>query len=208
MIPFSLAAGLSCPTHADLATALAAEFHELDEGTVDDHLDALAASLHGARDLDPREQLEALAGAMAVFEPMQAPLDPRALLIDVVLERFTGHPTTLAVIGAEVGRRAGLPVGVVAAGRRHLVGHLHAGVELGLDPTVCAVRPVTDRRAAWRCSHQVTFATLRGLIERQLRVGDLRSALQASELRLQLPLEDWIAERLAVELSGLRARLN
>jgi hypothetical protein len=67
---------------------------------------------------------------------------------------------------------------------------------------------VTDRRADWRCSHQVTFATLRELIERQLRVGDLGGALRAAELRLQLPLEGWVSERLNVELASMRARLN
>jgi hypothetical protein len=208
MLPFSLAAGLSCPTHADLSAALAAEFHELDESAVDDHFDALAASLHGVARFDALEQLDALTAAMAVFEPMQAPLDPAALLIDVALDRLSGHPTTLAVIGAEVARRAGLCVGVVGAGRRHLVGHRHAGLEVGLDPNVCAVRAVTDRRAGWRCSHQVAFATLRELIERQLRVGDIGGALRASELRLQLPLEGWVSERLTTELSSLRARLN
>jgi hypothetical protein len=208
MIPFSLAAGLSCPSHADLAAALAAEFHELDEVAVDDHLDALAASLYGVHRFDPLEQLDALTAAMAAFEPMQAPLDPRALLIDVALDRFSGHPTTLAVIGTEVARRAGLCVGVVGAGRRHLVGHRHAGLEVGLDPNVCAVRAVTDRRAGWRCSHQVTFSTLRELIERQLRVGDVGGALRAAELRLQLPLESWVTERLTIELASMRARLN
>jgi hypothetical protein len=208
MIPFSLAAGLSCPTHADFAVALAAVFHELDEAAVDDQLDAIAASLYGVAGFDAREQLEALTAAMAVFEPMQAPLDPRALLIDVALDRLSGHPTALAVIGTEVARRAGLCVGVVGAGRRHLVGHRHAGLEIGLDLGVSAVRTVTDRRAGWRCSHQVAFATLRELIERQLRVGDVGGALHAAELRLQLPLEDWVGERLAVELQSLRARLN
>jgi hypothetical protein len=208
MIPFSLAAGLSCPSHADLAASLAAEFHELDEAAVDDQLDALAAGLYGVQGVPPLEQLDALTAAMAVFEPMQAPLDPRALLIDVALERLGGHPTTLAVIGTEVARRAGLCVGVVGAGRRHLVGHCHAGLEVGLDPNVCAVRAVTDRRAGWRCSHQVTFSTLRELIERQLRIGDLAGALRAAQLRLQLPLESWVTERLNIELSAMRARLN
>jgi hypothetical protein len=208
MIPFLLAAGLSCPTHADLAAALAAEFRPFDEEAVDQQLDALASGLAGARAAPGREQLHALGAAMTVFEPLQAPLDPYALHIDVALKRLAGHPTTLTVIGAEVARRAGLSAGVVEAGGRHLVGLREVGPGLGLDPSVGSVRAVTDRRAEWRCSHQVAFALLRELVERHLRVGDVAGAVRAAELRLALPLEAWVSKRLVVELQSIRARLN
>ena len=101
LLPFSLAAGLSCPTHADLAAALAAEFHPVDEDAVDAALDAIAVSLTPARDADADDQLDELQSAMSVFEPLAAPLEAGAVHIDVAIERLAGHPTTLAVIGAE-----------------------------------------------------------------------------------------------------------
>ncbi len=208
MLPFSLAAGLSCPTYADLAAALAAEFRPLDEEQVDAELDALAAGVAGLRGADPLTQLDALTGMLACFEAVQAPLDPRALLIDVVLERLTGHPTTLAVIAAEVGRRAGLDVGLVAIGRRHLVAHRMAEDPVAIDPELPAVQVVEDERAAWRCSHQVAYALLREQLDRALRAGDIAGALRAAELRLALPLDDGARERMRAELRALRARLN
>ncbi len=45
------------------------------------------------------------------------------LLIDRVLERGHGHPLLLAVVLGEIGRRAGLPVGIVGGARGHFVAH-------------------------------------------------------------------------------------
>lgn len=208
MLPFSLAAGLSCPTHADLAAALAAEFRPVDEAAVDEALDALAARMAPARDADPRGQLDAVASAMAAFEPLQAPLDARALLIDVALDRLSGHPTVLAVIAAEAGRRAGLDVSVAAARGCHLVAYRGGGETVAFDPAKCAVRDVRSLRATWRCSHQVAFALLREQLDRALRAGDIAGALRAAELRLDLPLERSVQDRLRLELASIRAALN
>lgn len=193
MLPFSLAAGLSCPTHADLAAALAAEFRTVDERAVDEGLDGLAIALAPARLDHPVEQLDELCRTMAAFEPLEAPLDQRALFLDVVLDRLAGHPTVLAVIAAEAGRRAGLDVGVVMEhGGTHRVGHL-------------ALEPAATR---WPCAHQVAFALLGAQIERAQRGGDLGSALHAAELRLELPLSTEMRRRVEGERERLRARLN
>src|SRR3954471_14058544 len=116
MLPFSLDASLSCPTHADLAAALAAEFRLVDEAAIDAALDGLATELTFARCAGAREQLHALAALMAAFEPVEAVIDPSAVLIDVVLDRMAGHPATLAVIAAEAARRAGLALAVIGDG--------------------------------------------------------------------------------------------
>jgi regulator of sirC expression with transglutaminase-like and TPR domain len=206
VLPFSIAASQSCPPHAELATALAAEFRPVDVAAVDAALDGLAIELAGACLQPPADQLHAVAAAMAAFEALDAPLDPPALLIDVVLERLAGHPTTLAVIAAEAGRRAGLDVAVAGDGLGHVV--VHRGADTVLDPAsgrVCAAR---DDRLSLRCAHQVAFALLREHIDRALRVGDLAGALRAAELRLELPMEGWAMDRLERELRTLRARLN
>lgn len=210
LLPFSLAAGLSCPTHADLAAALAAEFHAVDEGAVDDALDALAARMSRARHADALGQLDVLTGAMAAFEPLAAPLDPRAIHVDVALDQLAGHPTTLAVIGAEAGRRAGLDLGVAAAGGHHVVAHRALGVLVAYDPALPGVRRGRPGIAAptWRCSHQVAFSLLREHLDRALRAGDIAGALRAAELRLELPVDAATRSRLALEQRTLKARLN
>lgn len=208
MLPFSLAAGLTCPSHADLAASLAAEFRPLDEDRLDAGLDGLAIGLSHLRGEHPLDQLEALAGVMAAFEAIDAPLDPRAVHLDVALDRLMGPPTTLAVIAVETGRRAGFDVGVVGDGRRHLVAHRRHDGPGAFDPTVPAVCDVEECRIGWRCSHQLAFALLREHLDRALRVGDLAGALRAAELRLELPLEPHVLERLTVELWSLRSRLN
>lgn len=193
MLPFALAAGLSCPTAADLATALAAEFRPVDEEGIDWALDGLAVALAPAAPDHPVEQFDELCRTMAAFEPLEAPLDQRALFIDVAIDRLAGHRTTLAVIGAEAGRRAGLDVGLVAEpGGGFRVGHR-------------ALEPATAR---WGCAHQVAFSLLAAQIERAQRTGDLAGALRAAELRLELPLADPLRRRVGRELRALRAALN
>lgn len=210
MLPFSLAAGLSCPTHADLAAALAAEFHPVDERAVDEALDALAAGLTRARASDALDQLDALAGAMAAFETHVAPLEARAVHLDIALDRLSGHPTALAVIGGEVARRAGLDLWIAAAGGHHVVAHPAYGVQVAYDPALPGVRRIRPGVAAptWRCSHQVAFALLREHLDRALRAGDIAGALRAAELRLDLPIDSATRSRLTAEQRALRARLN
>jgi len=210
MLPFSLAAGLSCPTHADLAAALAAEFHPVDERAVDDALDALAVSLADARGASALEQLDELASTMSVFESWPAPLDARAVHVDLALDRLAGHPTALAVIGAEAARRAGLDLAVAASGAHHVVAHRGHGVLVAYDPATAALRRVRPGVAAptWRCSHQVAFALLGEHLDRALRAGDIAGALRAAELRLELPVDGGTRARLLAEQDALRARLN
>jgi hypothetical protein len=210
MLPFSLAAGLSCPTHADLAAALGAEFHDVDEREVDDGLDALAARLSSARHGEPLDQLDVLTAVMVAFEAVAAPLNAHAVHMDVALQRLAGHPTALAVIGAEAARRAGLDLAVAAAGGHHVVAHRALGVQVAYDPALPGVRRLRPGIAAptWRCSHQVAFCLLREHLDRALRAGDIAGALRAAELRLDLPVEPATRSRLELEQRSLRALLN
>jgi len=208
MLPFSLAAGLSCPTHADLAAALAAEFHPVDEAAVDDALDALATHVSVARGDEPFDQLDELATAMAAFEPTLVPLEAHAVHIDAALGRLVGHPTALAVIAGEAARRAGLDLAIGAMGRHHIVAHPTCAVVF--DPALPGLRRLDsdDILPRRRCSHQVAFALLREHLDRALRAGDIAGALRAAELRLELPLDAQTRARLGAERASLRARLN
>ena len=192
MLPFSLAATQSCPDHAGLALALAAEFHEVDEGAVEAAFDALGAALAPALPDHPVEQLDELCRTMAAFEALEAPLDPAAVHVDVAIDRLAGHATTLTVVAAEAGRRAGFDVGIVAGRDGHRIGH----------------RALEPADAPWRCGHQVAFALLAELVERAQRTGDLATALRAAELRLDLPLGGAARRRVEHELERMRALLN
>jgi len=64
LIPFTVQAGRACPAHADLALALAAEFHPPVAST-GDRLDDLAAALLAVRDEDADDQLAWCAEAVA-----------------------------------------------------------------------------------------------------------------------------------------------
>lgn len=209
-LPFAVQASAGCPTHADLTLALAAEFGQVDLAAVDGALDALAADLCGARGLAPREQIAALGSLLGAFAPADVQADPRVLMLDAVVERFEGAQVLLAVVACEAARRAGLPVGVIGDGRRHLVGHCATAEPLALDPAHRGGPRGAEEVEGlmWRCSHQVAFAVLRDLVDCSLRGGDLARALRAAELRLTLPLGPDALDVLRAELTALRARLN
>jgi hypothetical protein len=210
MLPFSLAAGLSCPSPADLAAALAAEFHAVDEHAIDDAIDEVAFALTCARNASAVDQLDELARHMAAFEALTVPLEARAVHIDVALRRTAGHPTALAVIGAEAAQRAGLNLAIAAAGRHHVIAHREHGVQVAYDPSTARVRRIRPgvQAPTWRCSHQVAYALLKEHLDRALRAGDIAGALRAAELRLDLPLAATVRGKLELELKMLRSRLN
>jgi hypothetical protein len=210
-LPFALQASAGCPTYADLALSLAAEFGVVDAEVADASLDALAAGLSGVRAAGPVEQIAALGELMAAFEPTEAVADPRVLMLDEVLDRMQGDPALLAVIAVDAARRAGMDVGVVGDGRRHLVAHRGLAEPVAMDPSLRAA-PAGGLDAVgdvtWRCSHQVAFAILRDLIECSLRAGAIADAIRAAELRLALPLGAEALDALRRDLAGLRSRLN
>src|SRR5689334_2547143 len=86
-------AGVTCPGPGELALTLAWELGELDADCL-----AVPVSLDG----DPAAQLRALAAARPLCD---------------------GHPLLVASVLTEIGRRAGLPVGLVGGARGHFVAH-------------------------------------------------------------------------------------
>ena len=112
-----------------------------------------------------------------------------------------GHEAVVAIVLCELGRRAGMPVGVVGAGARHLVGHEHVTPWL-LDPATGEV--VDARRLAhepeWRCGHQVADTLLDEVELRCERAGDVARAIRAAELRCALPFDEDASDRAALAL--------
>lgn len=211
VVPFTLQASVGCPAHASLVLALAAEFRTVDADAVERDLDALAVELESARDGDAIEQLEAVETLARCFETRSSGVDLEDLFLDVVVDRFRGHPALVACVLADCARRAGLSLGVVGEGLVLMLAH--TGEEHGVVFDVAgrslrALREEEPGRLRWRCSHQVAFAVLRDVIDRALLAGDVTTALRATDLRLALPIDAEMRGRLRDERAGLLAKLN
>jgi hypothetical protein len=191
-LPFRLHASVTCPPPCELAMSLAWELGDLDADRVERALCAFGAAVLAEVESGPEAQLRALgeavtSGALCARRGG----GPEALLIDRVLERGHGHPVVLAVVLAEIGRRAGASVGIVAGERGHYVAHQRLSEPLVLDP---ATGRLVDANAlgamTWRCGHQVAAELVDVLQPRYERTGDLARALHVARLRCALPFED------------------
>ncbi len=180
----------TCPTPFELAVALAEAEPELVPFAAEGEAEAQLRALGAACELTAR-----------------ADGGPELLLIDRVLEHGEGDPLIVAVVLAELGRRAGLPVGIVGGASGHYVAHQRLRAPLLLDPVS---RELVDARELgvlqWRCGHQIAAELLDLLQPRYERVGDLRRALHVARLRLALPFDDM--SQAEVRLRVVSARLN
>ena len=172
-LPFSLNAALPCRPHAELAASLAAELGHFDEDALEHGLAALACASGSLVDL----------GAVVRDGALRVRSDGGVedLLVDRVVARGYGHGAAVAVVLCELGRRAGMPVGVVGAGAQHFVAHEEVSPWL-LDVTsgelvdARTVRPAPE----WRCAHEISDVLLSEAQRRCERDGDLTRALRAA----------------------------
>ena len=204
-MPFRLHASVTCPPPAELALSLAWELGELDADRVERALCALGAAVLVEVEHDPEAQLRALA-EVVTCSTLSARRDGE-LLIDRVLERGHGHPVLVAIVLTELGRRAGLPVGIIAGERGHFVAHQRLTAPLVLDPVTGHLVDAGELGTlSWQCGHQVAASLLDLMQPRYEREGDLGRALQVARLRCTLPFEDTgDAEQ---RLRRLSSRLN
>jgi hypothetical protein len=207
-LPFRLHATVTCPPPAELALSLAWELGNVDAERVERALCALGAAVPAEAETDARAQLAALGEAVSNGALSATSTGgPGELMIDRLLERGHGHPVLVAIALAELGRRAGVPVGLVAGASGQFVAHQRLTEPLVLDPWTGRL---VDANALgtlhWQCGHQVAAALLDLLQPRYEREGDLSRALQVARMRCTLPFEDTIgAER---QLRRVTARLN
>lgn len=208
---FTVLARAGCTTYAKLALALTAEFAPLRGERAQLALDELAVWLLSARHDTPCDQLRAVADLVqAHLEALVLDAAIDDLLLDRVVIGGAGHPLLLAVACAEAGRRAALPLGVVAGADGAFVAHQRLAEPLLVDPstgTVLDARSL-DAPVSWQCSHQVVARILNRIGDRAERLGHVAWALRAAELRLALPFEPSARERLEADLRRVRARLN
>jgi hypothetical protein len=207
-LPFRLHASVACPPPAELARSLAWELGDFDADRAERNLTALAAAILPEAQTRPAAQLAALGEAVTntALSP-RGDGGPRELLLDRALERGHGHPVLIAIVLAEIGRRAGVPVGIVAGGNGHFVAHQRLTQALVLDPSTGRL---TDADALgvlrWQCGHQLAAELLDLLQPCYERDGDLARALHVAKLRATLPFDDMSeAEQ---RLRRVTARLN
>lgn len=178
-----------CPAPGEALLAVAAEFRPLAPAPTSFRLDELARSLFAvAAGRDPGEAARGLAALLTDelrLRRDESSLD--GLWIDRALERRAGHPLTLAVIAAEIGRRAGLRVGICSTASGWYAG-------LGEPDRLWLIDPATDPGPTpsgpvrSHCGHEVAFAALTGVYARQVRDGDDAAASHAVRLRGRLPV--------------------
>ena len=178
-----------CPAAGEMLLAIAAEFRAVDAAAVSFWLDELGRSLFEVAALrEPRTASFALAELLTGelrFRADETTLD--GLWLDSVLARRAGHPLALAVIAAEIGRRAGLGVGICSTPCGWYAG-------IGEPERLWLIDPVTDPGPGpsgpvrVHCGHEVAFAALTGIYARLLRDGDDAAASRAVALRGRVPV--------------------
>ena len=82
----------------------------------------------------------------------------------------------IAIVLQETGRRAGLPIGIVAGERGHFLAHQRLTEPRVLDPQTGRLTDAdTLGTLRWHCGHQLAAALLDLLQPRYERSGDLRA---------------------------------
>ena len=169
--------------------AVAGEFRPVDAAAVSFRLDEYARVMFdaaAARDGGATShRLAALLTDELRFRTDESSIE--GLWLDRVLDRRAGHPLALAVLAAEIGRRAGIAVGVCSTPTGWYAGIGERErlwlIDPALDPGPTPSGPV--RR---HCGHEVAFAALTGVYARLIRDGEGAGACRAAHLRGRLPV--------------------
>jgi regulator of sirC expression with transglutaminase-like and TPR domain len=211
-----LAAAPDPPLDA-LALALAAEFRRVDAPAALARLDALGAELAAAlpRRGDPAAEARAcgdLLGRVHGFAGDRDEYDhPDNSMLDLVLERRRGLPILLSVVYVAVAERAGVGLAGVGLPGHFVVGHFGGDPAVLLDPFSGGERITPDvdphHVRPWAPA-EIALRMLNNLVGSYGRRGQLGPAITAARMRLALPADAPLRERLDAELRGLQARLN
>jgi hypothetical protein len=178
-----------CPAPGDILLAIAAEFRAFDAARVSFALDELARPLFPiAAEHQPGRAARSLAALLTDELRLQRDESPlEGLWVDRALERGKGHSLALAVIAAEIGRRAGLNVGICSTACGWYAGIGEPDRLWLIDPAI-EPGPTPDGPVRGHCGHEVAFAALTGIYARLVRDGDEPAAHHAVRLRGRLPI--------------------
>jgi Transglutaminase-like superfamily len=181
-----------CPAPGDALLAIAAEFRDVDRDRTSFELDDFARTLFSvAAERDPGTSARALAELLTdevCLRREESSLE--GLWLDRALDKRAGHPLALAVIAAEIGRRAGLEVGICSTTWGWYAGIGEPERLWLIDPSTNPSPPTPPPSGPVRshCGHEVAFAALTGIYARLVRDGDGPAADRAVRLRGRLPV--------------------
>ena len=177
------------PAPGDALLAIASEFRSFDAERASFRLDDLSRGLFAvAAGGDPGAAARELARLLT--DEVRLRRDESSLeglWLDRALERRAGHPLALAVVAAEIGRRAGVKVGICSTAWGWYAG-------IGEPDRLWLIDPATDPAPTpsgpvrCHCGHEVAFAALTGVYARLVRDGDQPAAQRAVWLRGRLPV--------------------
>ena len=178
-----------CPHPGDALLAIASEFRAYDADRTSFRLDDYSRTLFGvAAERDPGAAARELARLLT--EEVRLRRDESSLeglWLDRTLDRRAGHPLAMAVVAAEIGRRAGLKVGICSTSWGWYAG-IGEPEKLWLIDPACDPGPTPSGPVRAHCGHEVAFAALTGVYARLVRDGDGAAAHHAVELRGRLPV--------------------
>jgi hypothetical protein len=184
-----LLTGDDCPPPGVMLLAIGAEMKPVDVAAVSFRLDELARKLFDtAAAGDPGAASHRLAALLT--DELRLHTDESSvegMWLDVVLARHAGHPLALAVLAAEIGRRAGLAVGVCSTPTGWYAG-IGGGERLWLIDPVLDPGPTPSGPVRRHCGHEVGFAALTGIFARLIRDGEEARACHAAHMRGRLPV--------------------
>ena len=169
--------------------AIAAEFRDVDPDRASFRLDDFSRGLFAvAAERDPGAAARELAELLTDEVRMRRDESSlEGLWLDRTIERRAGHPLVMAVVAAEIGRRAGLKVGICSTAWGWYAG-------IGEPDRLWLIDPATDPGPTpsgpvrCHCGHEVAFAALTGVYARLVRDGDQPAAHHAVRLRGRLPV--------------------
>src|SRR5918996_223228 len=167
-----------CPAPGEALLAIAAEFRPLDAARLSYRLDELARSLFAvAAARDPGAAARELATLLT--DEVRLRRDESSLeglWLDTAIGGRAGHPLALSVIAAEIGRRAGLAVGICSTAWGWYAGIGERERLWLIDPATNPYPPTPTPSGPVRahCGHEVAFASLTGVYARLVRDGDER----------------------------------
>jgi regulator of sirC expression with transglutaminase-like and TPR domain len=213
---FSVLAEAPDPPLDALALALAAEFGPVDDAAAYARLDAwgreIAAAL-GDRPRAPHRDAAACRHVLAEAHGLEGNRsdygDPVNSMLDRVIARGRGLPITLSVVYIEAGRRGGVELAGVGLPGHFVVGHFHTVPPLLLDPFNggAIIRDQVELARPWS-AHEIALRMLNNLLRSYAERGDLRRALRACDMRLELPATAELHDLHRSERASLLARLN
>jgi hypothetical protein len=178
-----------CPAPGDSLLAIASEFRTVDAERTSFRLDDFSRSLFAvALEHDPGAAARELAQLLTDEVRMrrdESSLD--GLWLDRTLERRAGHPLVMAVVAAEIGRRAGFEVGICSTAWGWYAG-IGEPERLWLIDPAMDPGPTPSGPVRCHCGHEVAFAALTGVYARLVRDGDQLAAHRAVQLRGRLPV--------------------